>query len=242
MIYKIKEVIYIISKKYADDEYYTSEQTAASFFELVVKPSGILRHKTILMPFTSEDTPLHAEAKKWHNNIVFFEGDKTLWEKASTYADVAVIDNPPFSLSATIEKKYISENIPFILFRSAVSYPKFILNSEHAGVIYESSKKGVKFNWGFAHHISGDEYVSNKYPNLIDMLKRYNILEKEVPVGFSFNLTDYKFKVKSVTFTKFNYPRKSDLYMYVSGGVYDEKSKVYVDEKDGRVHLISYTK
>ncbi|MBC1831959.1 hypothetical protein HCA41_04670 [Listeria seeligeri] len=232
----------MISKRYSDDEYYTSEKTAASFFKLVVKPSGILRHKTILMPFTSENTPLHLEAKKWHNNIVVFEGDKNLWENATTYADAAVIDNPPFSLSATIEKKYISKNIPFILFRSTVSYPKFILNSENAGVIYENSRKGVAFNWGFAYYINGDDYIKNNYPNLLDILKHHNILEKYVPIGFSFNLTNYGFKVKSVTFDEFVFPKNSNFHLYVSSGIYDESSKVYIDEKDGRVHLISYTK
>ncbi|HFK0549861.1 TPA: hypothetical protein ACGX73_001635 [Listeria monocytogenes] len=229
----------MITKNYNDDEYYTTEQTATSFFELVVKPSGILKHKTILMPFTAENTALHIVAKRFHTNIIVFENDKNLWEKAVNFDDVAVIDNPPFSMSAIIEKKYIEEKIPFILFRSAVSYPIFILRSRNAGVIYENSKKAVRFNWGFAHHISRDEYIKQNYPNLIDILKHHNILEKRIPIGFSFHLTDYDFKVKSITFDAFVYPQKKDFHLYVSSGVYDENSKIYFNEKDGRVHIES---
>ncbi|WP_222705730.1 hypothetical protein, partial [Listeria monocytogenes] len=68
------------------------------------------------------------------------------------------------------------------------------------------------------------------------------ILEKYVPIGFSFNLTNYGFKVKSVTFDEFVFPKNSNFHLYVSSGIYDESSKVYIDEKDGRVHLISHTK
>ncbi|MBC1615458.1 hypothetical protein HB904_04630 [Listeria booriae] len=230
----------MIAKTYSDDEYYTSEETAISFFEKVVLPSGILSHKTILMPFTVEGTPLHDVGKRYHDNIVSFDGNKSMWQAVERYEDVAVIDNPPFSLSAEIERTYIDKKIPFILFRSAVSYPKFILRADRAGVVYENSKAGVEFNWGFASHISDDEHIKQHYPNLLDMLSHHGILRKKVPVGFSFNLVDYNFKIKSVTFDTITYPNKKDVYIYLNHGVFDERSDLYISEKDGRVHATSH--
>lgn len=229
----------MIAKTYSDDEYYTTEEAAASFFELIVKPSGLLRNKTLLMPFTTTNTPLHEAAKKYHNNIVVFDGDMDLWTKAKLYDDVAVIDNPPFSLSAKVEQFYIDNDIPFVLFRSAVSYPKFIYATDGAGVIYENSKLGVMFQWGFARQIHGDKYIEENYPNLLDTLKHHRVLEKRVPVGFSFYLTDYDFKIKAVTFDEFVYPTKKDCYIYMTTGVFDEHTEVYIDKEDGRIHAIS---
>lgn len=37
----------MIAKTYRDDEYYTTEEAATKFFELVVAPSGILKHKVL---------------------------------------------------------------------------------------------------------------------------------------------------------------------------------------------------
>lgn len=229
-----------LAKTYSDDEYYTSEETAVQFFEKVVKPSGILKHKTLLMPFTGKDAPLHRVAERYHNHIIYFEDDKTLWERAATFEDAAVIDNPPFSLSVQIESRYIEEGIPFVLFRSAVSYPKFLFKAENAGIIYENNRfKGVEFEWGFAHHIAQDEHIKKHYPNLLHNLKHHGILAKRVPIGFSFYLTDYDFKIKTVAFGELVYPRKADQFVYLNTGVFDETTKIYIDEEDGRVHAFS---
>ncbi|EUJ59544.1 hypothetical protein [Listeria fleischmannii] len=221
-----------------DDEYYTSEENAVSFFEKVVKPSGILKHKTILMPFSERGTPLQRVAERYHSHVICFEGDRDLWKQAESFEDVAVLDNPPFSLSVRIESHYIAEDVPFILFRSAVSYPKFLFKVENAGVIYENSKRGVRFEWGFAHHIAQDKHVQKHYPNLLDNLKHHDILEKNVPVGFSFYLTEYTFKIKTVSFGELCYPKKGDISFYLNRGVFDENSHMYIDDF-GRIHFIS---
>ncbi|MFS1133981.1 hypothetical protein [Enterococcus hirae] len=229
-----------LAKTYRDDEYYTTKEAAEKFFELVVKPSGILKHKTLLMPFTTLESPLYIVATQYHDHIITFTGDMDLWKKVEEYEDVAVVDNPPFSLSAPIEKYYFEKDIPFVLFKSAVTYPRLIYKQDKAGVIYENSKNGITFSWGIGKHIEGDEYIRNHYPNLIDNLKAAGILEKRVPVGFSFYQTDYQFKVKTVTFSELNYPIKKDCYMYLNNGVFDENTKMWKDEKDGRIHLLSY--
>lgn len=138
----------VLAKTYRDDEYYTTKETAKKFFELVVKPSGILKHKTLLMPFTTLESPLYIIATQYHDHIIAFTGDMDLWKKIEEYEDVAVVDNPPFSLSTPIEKYYFSKDIPFVLFRSAVSYPKFIYKQDKAGIIYENSTNGITFSWG----------------------------------------------------------------------------------------------
>ncbi|NSV20218.1 hypothetical protein HRH24_12755 [Enterococcus faecalis] len=230
----------MIAKTYRDDEYYTTEEAATKFFELVVVPSGILKHKVLLMPFTTIESPLYTVATQYHNNIITFTGDMDLWKWAIDYEDIAVVDNPPFSLSAQIENYYFDRNIPFILFRSAVTYPKFIYKQDKAGIIYENSANGVTFSWGIGKYIDGDEYIKRTYPNLIDNLKTAGVLEKVIPVGFSFYLTDYTFKVKTVTFGKVQYPEKKDRTIYVSSGVFDENTKIWIDEEDGRIHLLSY--
>ncbi len=188
----------LLSKKYRDDEYYTTQEAAEKFFQKVVAPSGILKHKTIIMPFTKAGTPLHEAAEQYHGNVIAFNGDTEMWQQVNSYDDAAVIDNPPFSLSTKIEQFYINENVPFVIFRSAVSYPLFIYREEHAGVIYEDSRRGVQFDWGFAEHIAHDKYIHSHYPNLIDNLKEKGILSKSVPVGFSFYLVDYQFKIKQL--------------------------------------------
>ncbi|EME7167292.1 hypothetical protein O2S95_002404 [Enterococcus faecium] len=229
-----------LTKTYRDDEYYTTKETAEKFFELVVKPSGILKHKTLLMPFTTLESPLYIVATQYHDHIITFTGDMDLWKKVEEYEDVAVVDNPPFSLSASIEKCYFTKDIPFVLFKSAVTYPRLIYKQDRAGIIYENGTNGVTFSWGIGKHIEGDEYIRKKYPNLVDNLKAAGILEKHVPVGFSFYQTDYQFKVKTVTFSELNYPIKKDRYMYLNNGVFDENTKMWKDEKDGRIHLLSY--
>ena len=191
-----------IAKTYSDDEYYTTKEAAEKFVELVVLPSGILKHKTILMPFSSEGCPLHEAVKSIHENVVCFDGNLEMWKHTDDYEDVGVIDNPPFSLSAKVEQAYFDKGVPFVMFRSAVSYPKFIFKQDGAGVIYENSKKGVRFSWGLGKHINDDEYINVNYPNLIDNLKAVGMLEKCIPVGFSYHLTDYEFKVSTVSFEK----------------------------------------
>lgn len=230
----------MIAKTYRDDEYYKTEEAATKFFELVVAPSGILKHKVLLMPFTTIESPLYTVATQYHNNIITFTGDMDLWKWAIDYEDIAVVDNPPFSLSAQIENYYFDRNIPFILFRSAVSYPKLIFKQSNAGVIYENSKSGITFDWGIGKHIQGDEYIKDNYPNLIDNLKAAGVLEKAIPVGFSFYLTNYKFKIKTITFEKVQYPKKKELFMYLNRGVFDENTKMWIDKEDGRIHLLSY--
>lgn len=229
-----------LAKTYRDDEYYTTKKTAEKFFELIVAPSGILKHKTLLMPFTTLESPLYIVATQYHDHIIAFTGDMDLWKKIEEYEDVAVVDNPPFSLSTPIEKYYFSKDIPFVLFRSAVAYPKFIYKQDKAGIIYENSTNGVAFSWGIGKHIEGDEYIRMKYPNLVDNLKAVGALRKCIPIGFSFYKTDYRFKVKTVTFSKLKYPIKKDCYMYLNRGVFDEDTKIWIDEKDGRIHLLSY--
>lgn len=78
------------------------------------------------MPFTVEDTRLYDVGKRYHDNIVTFNGNKSMWRGGVRYEDATVIDNPPFSLSAEIEL---------------------------TGMIYENSKSGIEFNGGFAMHI-----------------------------------------------------------------------------------------
>lgn len=229
-----------LAKTYRDDEYYTTKETAEKFFELVVKPSGILKHKTLLMPFTTLKNPLYIVATQYHDHIIVFTGDMDLWKKAGDYEDVAVVDNPPFSLSTPIEKYYFSKDIPFVLFRSAVTYPKFIYKQDKAGITYENSANGITFSWGIDKLIEGDEYIRNNYPNLIDNLKVVGTLRKCIPIGFSFYKTDYQFKVKTVTFSELKYPIKKDLYFYLNRGVFDENTKMWIDEKDKRMHLLSY--
>ena len=228
-----------LAKSYRDDEYYTTKEIAEKFFKLVVEPSGILKHKTLLMPFTTLESPLYTVATQYHN-IVTFDGDMNLWKKVEDYEDIAVVDNPPFSLSSQIEKYYFEKNIPFILFRSAMSYPAFIYKQNKSGIIYENSKKGAVFSWGIGKHIKEDDYIRYKYPNLIDNLKAAGVLEKHIPVAFSFYKTDYQFKVKTVTFSELKYPKKKDCYIYLNRGVFDENSKIWIDEKDNRVHVLSY--
>ncbi|WP_236261936.1 hypothetical protein [Erysipelothrix aquatica] len=116
-----------LSKTYSDDEYYTSQEIIEKFIDKVVKLSQILKHKTIAMPFTKRDSPLGIEMSKYHQNVLYFEGDKTLWESVEEYEDVSVIDNSPFSLSSKIEKYYIEKSTPFILFRSTVSFLNLFL-------------------------------------------------------------------------------------------------------------------
>jgi hypothetical protein len=234
-----KEMGRALAKGYRDDEYYTTEATAIQFFEKIVKPSGILEHKTLLMPFSKLDQPLFQIAKKYHDNVIAFNGDYELWQKVSTYQDVAVVDNPPFSLSVKIEQFYFECDIPFLLFRSAVSYPKFIYNKIGGGVIYENSRQGIKFAWGIGKHIQGDEYIEKHYPNLLDHLKAAGLLEKRVPVGFSFFKTGYDFKIKTVSFDGLQYPGKKDIFVYLSRGVFNENSRMWVDASDGRVHILS---
>ncbi|MGC4707225.1 hypothetical protein ACOY2N_10575 [Enterococcus faecium] len=229
-----------IAKSYRDDEYYTTKETAEKFFELVVKPSGILKHKTLLMPFTTLESPLYIVATQYHDHIITFTGDMDLWKKAGDYEDVAVVDNPPFSLSASIEKYYFEKDIPFVLFRSAVSYPKFIYKQDKAGIIYENSVNGVAFSWGIGKYIEGDEYIRKKYPNLIDNVKAVGALRKRIPIGFSFYQTDYQFKVKTITFSVLKYPIKKDCCIYLNRGIFDENTKIWIDEKDKRIHLLSY--
>ncbi|OTN83701.1 hypothetical protein A5819_003470 [Enterococcus sp. 7E2_DIV0204] len=227
------------AKKYRDDEYYTTKEAAMKFFDLVVVPSGILKHKTIVMPFSSEESELYIVAKEYHQNVVPFTGDTDLWQQIDKYNDVAVVDNPPFSLSVLIEKEYIESNIPFILFRSAVTYPIFLFQSENAGIIYHNGEDEIQFEWGFAKYIIGDKYIAEQYPNLLDNLKHHGILQKKVPVGFSFFKTDYDFKINTITFNKLKYPNKKDKYMFMTQGVYDDKTKLEIKD-DGRVHCTSY--
>lgn len=231
-----------LAKTYRDDEYYTTKETAKKFFELVVKPSGILKHKTLLMPFTTLESPLYIVATQYHDHIITFTGDMDLWKKAGDYEDVAVVDNPPFSLSTSIEKYYFKKDIPFVLFRSAFGYPKLIYKQDRAGIIYENGTNGVTFSWGIGKHIEGDEYIRKKYPNLVDNLKAAGILEKCVPIGFSFYKTDYRFKVKTVTFSELKYPINKDCCLFLNNGVFDENTKIWIDEKDKRkkIHLLSY--
>lgn len=229
-----------LAKTYRDDEYYTTKETAKNFFELVVKPSGILKHKTLLMPFTTLESPLYIVATQYHDHIITFTGDMDLWKKEGDYEDVAVVDNPPFSLSTSIEKYYFENDIPFVLFRRAVSYPKFIYKKYKAGIIYENSANGVAFSWGIGKHIEGDEYIRRKYPNLVDNLKAAGALRKCIPIGFSFYKTDYRFKVKTVTFSELKYPKKKDCFVYLNHGVFDENTKIWIDEKDKRIHFLSY--
>lgn len=229
-----------LAKTYRDDEYYTKKETAEKFFELVVEPSGILKHKTLLMPFTTLESPLYIVATQYHDHIITFTGDMDLWKSVDDYEDVAVVDNPPFSLSASIEKFYFEKDIPFILFRSAMAYPTFIYRQDKSEIIYENSKQGTVFSWGIGKHIKEDDYIRYKYPNLIDNLKAAGVLEKHVPVGFSFYKTDYQFKVKTVTFSELKYPIKKDCFIYLNRGVFDENSKIWIDEKDKRVHVLSY--
>lgn len=230
----------MLAKTYRDDEYYTTKENAEKFFELVVKLSGILKHRTIVMPFSSNESQLYKVATRYHNNVIHFEGDFDLWKNVTKYVDVAVIDNPPFSMSSRIEQLYFKQNVPFILFRSAIIYPKFIANKDSAGVIYENSQNGVTFEWGFTKHIKHDDYIKNKYPNLLDNLKSVGALNKNIPTAFSFYKTDYKFKVKTITFSELRYPRKKDVYVYLNRGVFDENTQIWIDEKDGRIHLLSY--
>ncbi|HGF8364559.1 TPA: hypothetical protein QFF28_000250, partial [Enterococcus faecium] len=210
------------------------------FFKLVVEPSGILKHKTLLMPFTTLESPLYIVATQYHDHIITFTGDMDLWKKVEEYEDVAVVDNPPFSLSTSIEKYYFEKDIPFVLFRSSVSYPYFIYRKDGTGVIYEDSANGITFSWGIGKYIEGDEYIRKKYPNLIDNLKAVGALEKCIPIGFSFYKTDYQFKVKTVTFSELKYPIKKDCYIYLNRGVFDEDTKIWIDDKDKRIHLLSY--
>ena len=228
-----------IAKSYSDDEYYTTKEAAEKFVELVVLPSGILKHKTILMPFSSEGCPLHEAVKSIHENVICFDGNLEMWKITDNYEDVAVVDNPPFSLSAKVEQEYFDKGVPFVLFRSAVSYPKFIFNQVGAGVIYENSKKGVRFSWGLGKHIQGDKYIQDNYPNLIDNLKSVRLLEKSIPVGFSYYLTDFEFKVSTVSFEKAVYHNKKSVFMYLNRGVFDKDTEMYIDDEDGRVKLIS---
>lgn len=228
-----------LSKTYSDDEYYTTEDAAKKFVDLVVVPSGILNHKIILMPFSNSECPLYKSVSLVHDNIICFEGDQTLWLKTSEFKDVAVIDNPPFSLSAKVEKEYFEKGVPFVLFRSSVSYPKFIFKQEYAGIIYENSRRGVRFSWGLGKHIQGDNYIKDHYPNLIDNMIANDMLYKHVPIGFSFFKTDYNQKVGTVTFDKLIYPKKKEQFVYVQRGVYDRNTKIYVDDEDGRVKIIS---
>lgn len=231
-----------LAKPYRDDEYYTTKETAEKFFKLVVEPSGILKHGTLLMPFTTLESPLYIVATQYHDHIITFTGDIDLWKKVEEYEDVAVVDNPPFSLSASIEKHYFEKGIPFVLFRSAFGYPKLIYKQDRAGIIYENGTNGVTFSWGIGKHIEGDEYIRKKYPNLVDNLKAAGILEKCVPIGFSFYKTDYRFKVKTVTFSELKYPINKDCCLYLNNGVFDENTKIWIDEKDKRkkIHLLSY--
>lgn len=212
---------------------------AEKFFKLVVLPSGILKHSKIVMPFSSIESPLYQTARKYHKNVVAFNGDFDFWKRVKDYEDAAVVDNPPFSMSAKIEQKYFDDDVPFLLFRSAVSYPKFIYNKERAGVIYENSRKGTIFSWGIGRYISRDQYIKENYPNLIDNLKAVGALEKYVPVGFSFYLTNYAFKVNTVTFSELIYPKKKDIFCYLCHGVFDESTKIQVKAEDGRLHLMS---
>lgn len=228
-----------ITKSYSDDEYYTTKEAAKKFVEIVILPSGILKHKTILKPFSSEGCPLHEAVKSIHENVVCFDGNLEMWKYTDDYEDVGVIDNPPFSLSVKVEQYYFYKGVPFVLFRSAVSYPKCIFNQDGAGVIYENSKKGVRFSWGIGKHIQGDKYIQGNYPNLIDNLKSAGLLEKSIPVGFSYYLTDFEFKVSTVSFEKVIYPKKKLLVVYLNNGVFDKDTEMYIDGEDGRVKLIS---
>jgi hypothetical protein len=228
-----------ISKAYRDDEYYTTKEGAMSFFKQVVLPSNILKHKIIAMPFSKADSPLRMVASRFCDHIIFYQGNRNLWQEVATYEDVAVVDNPPFSLSAKIEHFYFEHEIPFILFRSAVAYPKFIYEKLRAGVIFENSAKGVQFNWGVAAHIKGDDYIEQHYPNLIDNLKATGVLAKRIPIGFSFYQTAYDFKIKTVNFDgKLRYPKKKEIFMYFNRGVFNSKSRLYVGD-EGRIHGIS---
>ena len=228
-----------IAKSYSDDEYYTTKEAAKKFVEIVILPSGILKHKTILMPFSSEGCPLHEAVKSIHKNVVCFDGNLEMWKHTDDYEDVGVIDNPPFSLSAKVEQAYFDKGVPFVMFRSAVTYPKFIFKQDAAGIIYENSKKGVRFSWGLGKHIQGDRYIQDNYPNLIDNLKSAGLLEKSIPIGFSYYLTDFEFKVSTVSFEKVIYPKKKSLFMYLNRGVFGKDTEMYLDEEDGRVKLIS---
>lgn len=230
----------MLAKPYRDDEYYTTKETAEKFFKLVVEPSGILKHKTLLMPFTTLESPLYIVATQCHDHIITFAGDIDLWKRVEDYEDVAVVDNPPFSLSSQIEKYYFEKHIPFVLFRSAMTYPTFVYKQDRAGVIYENGKSGIAFSWGIGKYIECDEYISNKYPNLINNLKVVGALEKCIPIGFSFYKTDYQFKVKTVTFSELKYPIKKECHVYLNRGVFDEKTKMWIDNKDKRIHLLSY--
>lgn len=82
--------------------------------------------------------------------------------------------------------------------------------------------------------------IRNNYPNLLDNLKAVGALRKCIPIGFSFYKTDYQFKVKTVTFSELKYPIKKDCYIYLNRGVFDENTKMWIDEKDKRIHLLSY--
>ncbi len=191
------------------------------------------------MPFSNSESPLYNVATKYHENVVPFEGNHESWLLLDNYQDVAVVDNPPFSMSAKIEQTYFDKRIPFVLFRSAVAYPKFIFKTKRAGVIYENSAKGVDFVWGLEKHIKNDSYITENYPNIIDNIKAMGGLEKRIPVGFSFYKTNYDFKVKTVTFSRLKYPSKKDIFLYFNRGVFDESSTIYEDEEDGRIHIIS---
>ncbi|MFQ3565272.1 hypothetical protein [Pseudolactococcus paracarnosus] len=65
------------------------------------------------------------------------------------------------------------------------------------------------------------------------------MLYKHVPIEFSFFKTDYNQKVGTVTFDKLIYPKKKEQFVYVQRGVYDRNTKIYVDDEDGRVKIIS---
>ncbi|GAB2022078.1 hypothetical protein RyT2_11520 [Pseudolactococcus yaeyamensis] len=236
---KMGKVIKKISKGYRDDEYYTTKESAISFFKKIVLPSNILKHKIIAMPFSKADSPLGMVASRFHDNIVFYRDNQDLWQEVAAYEDVAVIDNPPFSLSAKIERFYFEHEIPFVLFRSAVAYPKFIYEKLRAGIIYENSAKGVQFNWGVAAHIKGDDYIEQHYPNLIDNLKATGVLAKRIPIAFSFYQTAYDFKINTVNFDGgMRYPKKKDIFMYFNRGVFNSNRQLYLGD-DGRIHGIS---
>lgn len=155
----------MIAKTYRDDEYYTTEEAATKFFELVVAPSGILKHKVLLMPFTTIESPLYTVATQYHNNIITFTGDMDLWKWAIDYEDIAVVDNPPFSLSAQIEIITLIEIFRLFYLEVLLVILNLFLNSPMQELFMKIANREL--------HLIGE---------LVNIFKAMNILKTTIPI------------------------------------------------------------